>query len=296
MIPEHFKDWRLTHQRFLNYMENWYKFVKHTIRSDLDYIEIVSGTEGSGKSTFAIFKMIWLLENAKRELDSGEVEYLPINQHQLKLWEDGDFSSLVQEYIFLSAKDFLHKIWAYRQQRYKNAIIIIDEAGRELFARESMRKVNKLLVKFFITARFLNNIYFLCVPKPKYLDIYIREERANLISWIVLGMDYSWPTPRSKRKLISIPRIAFQVLMEKYGWHWIAINVLSFPSEDSKFAQELNAWRASLPFVGIYDLPPNMATKLKFFYQELMEAYAELKSGEGFAQFLDEVEESLEDE
>jgi hypothetical protein len=287
MIPKQFEDWINYAKPFLGYMHEWLRAVKFLLDSDLDYVEIVSGTEGSGKSVFALLKMVWLLENAR----AGEIE---LNEHQLELWEDENYEKLAKEYIFLSAKDFLKAVNG-SEKHYERAVIILDEAGRELFARESMQKVNRLLVKFFITARFLNNIYFLCVPNPKYLDIYLREERSHLISWIVLGIDYESYHPRTKRRLISIPRLVYQYFNDKYGWRWLTLNILRF-DPDGELAHELASWKKSVPYAGIYELPPNIPTKLWAFYNGLWEAYHRLKKDTGFREFLDEVTEKLGEE
>jgi len=273
---------------FDEYLQHWCHIVANFQKKDLDFVEVVAGTEGSGKSTFALYKMMQYLRFA-HEND------IKLNDFQMQLYENKEWKALMFNYVFLSAREFLEAIYE-EPWRYKRAVILIDEAGRDMFSREAMGKINKLLTKFFITSRFLNNLYFLCVPKPKYLDIYLREERSYLISWILLRVHYDKQehAMHDSRTLLSIPRVAFQYLIEKYGWRKLMIKILRLEIEDIE--QVINRWRSSLPIVGIYPIPPNLHYRLHpdpLESTRIWQEYLRVKTNEGFYDFLLEVKEKL---
>ncbi len=125
------------------------KVVKPRInKKNRDYLLVVTGHEGIGKTTFAA-------QNAEF-LSEGKIRPDQICQ---------DFNEFKKAY--LNAK--------------KGEWVMFDEAGTGLLSRESMKRENIDFVKIAMTSRFKNVGLIFCLPSFFYLDKYFREQRINLL-------------------------------------------------------------------------------------------------------------------
>lgn len=123
-------------------------------KMDWDYPILVTGREGGGKSSWAINLGVDLDDDIEKNLEEHVFFHL-----------ETDFSSL------------MHKM-----THSPPSVFIIDEAGVDLFSRNSMQTEQKQLVSLFIIMRQFNHIPILCLPKQRWLDSYLRDHRV--VSWI----------------------------------------------------------------------------------------------------------------
>ncbi|MFH7902933.1 MAG: hypothetical protein QXQ19_00470 [Candidatus Aenigmatarchaeota archaeon] len=140
-------------------VENVDSATSRIIRYNFDLVYAICGTEGSGKSTFAIFLAKLFNEFLKEKLNTNE-----------------DFFT-IKEHIATDVLEYIEKCYRYRHKKYQ--IWIWDEAILDMFSREAMKKVNRKLVKFFAVNRSFNHIHLLVIPNLFYLDINIREHRIK---------------------------------------------------------------------------------------------------------------------
>lgn len=143
--------------------------IRGRLRNDYDWVMVVCGREGSGKSTLAI--------NCCAEVDP----------------------TFNAERIAFNADDFLKII----KKAQKREAILFDEAGTNLYSREAMSSMNRVLTKTFMVVRQMNLFICLCIPSFFCLDSYIREFRANTLVYITKrGQFRAWNN--EKTKLVSI--------------------------------------------------------------------------------------------
>lgn len=129
-------------------------------KANIDRVYIVDGTEGSGKSFFAM-QMMAVLEPTL--LDNPE--------------------KFVDRIVF-TPEDFLDKV-----RTIKNGVIIFDEAFRGLSSRSALSKVNRQLVQALMEMRQQNNIVFIVLPSFFMLDIYPAMLRSNGLFNIYVAKD-----------------------------------------------------------------------------------------------------------
>lgn len=122
----------------------------HRHKIKLDNLIVVTGREGSGKSSFAM-GLCWLY--AKRMGIKFDVED-----------------------ITFSAKEFLN-----RSTHRKNGIVLYDEAVQGLMSSQWQNKTQQLIVQALMMARKNGNLYVLCIPSFEYLNKYIATERCYLL-------------------------------------------------------------------------------------------------------------------
>lgn len=118
---------------------------------DYDWIHIVVGPEGIGKSSLA-----WSL---CKHIDP-----------------DFNISKIVFSYKELAD--------AISKSRPGNAILI-DEGALVFYSRDSMVNVNKKAIKFMTAIRSYNQFIVICVPNFWLLDKYLRDHRIKTVSRVV---------------------------------------------------------------------------------------------------------------
>lgn len=124
------------------------------VENDFDYVQIVQGLEGIGKSTYAM-KIIDDLRRLGKEYD--------MSRHMItKSWEYKDVENLLEEET--------------------NSIIYFDEGKKFFDLRRSMRPERIDMLEFFTTERWRRNIYILAVSDLTEIDKYFRERRAKSIT------------------------------------------------------------------------------------------------------------------
>ncbi len=119
--------------------------VKKKLRDDFDWFQIVCGYEGYGKSTLGINCCYYV---------------------------DPTFNI---DRICMEADEFIKAL----KKSKKYQAILLDEAGTQLYSREAMTSINRLLTKAFMIIRQKN--LFVCIVLPSFfmLDSYIRNHRIN---------------------------------------------------------------------------------------------------------------------
>ena len=123
-----------------------YKIQKR-LRNDYDNLVLITGLEGSGKSTLGI-----------------------------------NFSSLIDE-KFNEDNVGIDEVKAFNLLRdsKKYSSVLLDEGGNLMFSREAMKTQNRDLMKLFMLMRARNLNIVVCIPNFYMVDSYIRQHRVNLL-------------------------------------------------------------------------------------------------------------------
>lgn len=136
-------------------------------KKDFDWLMVVEGYEGVGKSTLA-----W---------------------HVCK-YIDPDFNA--QNIVFEPDQFRL-----LLQNARKGESILIDEGGLLLFSRNAMQTDNKELIQALTTIRAKNLFICICVPSFHILDKYVREHRVKSLIRVAARGRYQF---FSKKKIKEI--------------------------------------------------------------------------------------------
>lgn len=115
------------------------------LQSDLDHVTVVSGAEGTGKTTIG-----------------------------------SQISSVVSPTFHLRNICYDPERFYQQLQEVKSGDTIqIDEGALFLFSRDAMRATNRDVIKLFTIIRDMNIHTLICIPKFSSIDTYIREHRAK---------------------------------------------------------------------------------------------------------------------
>lgn len=132
-------------------MDNWLRqnldHMKEAVKYDWDFIIVVDGTEGGGKSTLAI---------------------------QCACYLDPTFE---MKRIVFSPEDFEETV--IKAEKYQ--AVIYDEAVTGLYSRESMQFVNVALTKLLAQIRQKNLFIFVVIPTFFDLDKYVAMWRSRAL-------------------------------------------------------------------------------------------------------------------
>jgi len=129
------------------YVSNIIEIFRQRHKNKLDNVVVVTGKEGSGKSSFAIGMC-----------------------HAYAHLQGTTFS--VDDITF-SAQEFLN-----RATHRKNGIILYDEAVQGLMGAQWQNKTQQLIIQALMMARKNGNLYVLCIPSFEYLAKYVASERT----------------------------------------------------------------------------------------------------------------------
>lgn len=116
-------------------------------KKDRDYVIIIDGEEGTGKSTFA---------------------------SQIAYYVDRTFN---MERMCLTPSDFKEKI----ANAEKGQAVVFDEAYTGLASRTALSEINKSLVEMMMEMRKKNLFVILCIPSFFYLEKYAALHRARAL-------------------------------------------------------------------------------------------------------------------
>lgn len=155
-----------------------------------------------------------------------------------------------------------------------------DEAGTQMFSRDHQTKAVKDQVKLFISNRSNRMVYALNIPKIKYLDKYVREERIKYFVFIKV----SFPNDDLRNPL----RVAYiwgrdrylRMINHPYWWQLFHTNMGKlFKISDPNFRIELpRLVGANKPIPqDIYDI--YMAEKTMFQLKQSIEMRGEAQEG-----------------
>lgn len=129
------------------YVSNIIDIFRQRHKNKLDNVVVVTGKEGSGKSSFAI-----------------GVCHAYAHLQGIEFGVDD---------ITFSAQEFLN-----RATHRKNGIILYDEAVQGLMGAQWQNKTQQLIIQALMMARKNGNLYVLCIPSFEYLAKYVASERT----------------------------------------------------------------------------------------------------------------------
>lgn len=129
---------------------------------DMDWSNLNTGYEGTGKSTFGIIQCRMV---------------------------DPDFNV---DNIAFTQEDFFEVI----SDAPKGSAVFVDEGVSVLFSRNAMKTANKDIVEIFAIIRKRNLFFNMNFPNIMLADKYIREHRINSRSFIVRRGWFKWYIPR----------------------------------------------------------------------------------------------------
>ncbi len=139
------------------------------LRRDSDFVLVIAGRKGEGKTTLA-----------------AHCAYVV------------DPTITADRFCF-NADQFIKAV--KKSEKYQ--AIVFDEAGINLYSREAMSGMNRVLTKTFMVIRQMNLFLILCIPSFFVLDTYIRDHRVNCLIHIERrGRFRAWNATGAK--LVSI--------------------------------------------------------------------------------------------
>ncbi len=166
---------------------------------DYDWLHVVTGVEGTGKSTLAT---------------------------QLCLYIDPDFFE--KDNIITNVSELKR---CFRLSN-KGSAILIDEGAPMFFSRDSMKKETKEATQLLRGLRGKNCFVCICMPDFFALDKYIREHRVGSLSRVVKrGRGWFY----SKSKIQKMLTQSHSVFNKNFGSKWTDPNFKhNFPDLDKK--------------------------------------------------------------
>jgi len=153
------------------------------ISGEDDIVTILSGGEGSGKSMMGLAlskcdpgfvgSQVYYFWKDYRQanLQAAKSFLAEYKLKELKEWND---YGLTEEDLKVEGEITIHP----------GSSLLYDESATQLFNRSAGSSENIEQVKLFISNRFNRLVHFLCVPKVKSMDKYIREERLRFFIFI----------------------------------------------------------------------------------------------------------------
>jgi len=186
----------LTHNVGHSYLYIWaYRIRTERLAKDYDHVTVITGKEGTGKSTLA-GKLAILVDP---DLSMDRVCYKP------------------EEFVSAAANARPgQSIW-------------IDEGGLFFFSRDSMSTVSKELTQFLTTCRQLNLHIILCIPNFFILETYIREHRVHSLFHVVERGSFKYFREDAIFKVALWGKqgknvMSPKILLGKNEWRWGSFN------------------------------------------------------------------------
>jgi hypothetical protein len=153
------------------------------INANEDVLNVIGGNEGSGKSVLGMAMCMIDPDFSAQNIYYFWKDFLQANMNTIKLLAKNLTKEEFEKYNEYGIK--LEDVTVIEGCTHKPGdCLLYDESGTQMFNRSAMTKQNSQQVKLFIANRFLRLIYFLCVPKVRSLDKYIREERLKFLFWV----------------------------------------------------------------------------------------------------------------
>jgi hypothetical protein len=144
--------------------------IKQIIEENQDWVYIIGGSEGAGKSLFAFMTINEIKERAKEYLD--KVFYIN---------DDLDYIKKIKETAEYIYEHYLSKGKIYD----KFNIFWYDEAAASLYNRMHSTYTNRYTNLTLIQCRVVNGLHFFLQPCLFTIDPYVREWRNNVYIHIV---------------------------------------------------------------------------------------------------------------
>jgi hypothetical protein len=165
MVEEHKKYFDDKHGELLPYLDKIRRRINH---QDYDCFLVVTGKERRGKSTLAA-QIADYLSNGKLDINN----------------------------ICLDIDQFLNAL----KNSNKGDVIIFDEAGTNLYSREAMSTMNRMLTKAFMVSGLKNICIIICIPNFFSLDSYVRQHRLDLLFYVYERGKFKVYSPRRAREI-----------------------------------------------------------------------------------------------
>lgn len=160
--------------------------IKKIVRTDQDFLLVVCGYEGSGKSTVA--------DEIALEIDPG-------------------FSA---KNINFTTDEFNMNLESYK----KYSAVVLDEGAVALFSRNAMSRESREMVRTMTTIRSNNLIIIICIPTIMVLDSYIKAHRIRAMVRVVGRGRYAFYSRKKCQQIHQDPTSKQIVYPEPnfYGW------------------------------------------------------------------------------
>ena len=155
-----FKEWMMSREK-VGYtfdavlIGKCYQIWQHLQKKN-DYVVVIVGREGSGKSTLSF---------------------------QISSWIDPTFTV---DRVHIDPSSFIRSLKNSKAGQAQS----LDEGGLALFSRETMSEGNKNLVKIFMTIRMKSLLLTINIPDFGSLDAYVRRHRVHLLIEVLKRGDY----------------------------------------------------------------------------------------------------------
>ena len=143
-----------------------------------DLVIIITGAESSGKSMIGLLLSLYLYGYDKEKDDPEE-------------W--------VKEHVKYRARRLRKSLRDMLVKKQRGKTLMFDEGGTQMFSRGSMTVSNVRLAKMYQAVRFLMATHIICIPRLRYLDVYLREERIRLLINVWMEFDEKNPSIAHRR-------------------------------------------------------------------------------------------------
>lgn len=140
--------------------------IKHHLEDDYDYVLIVCGDTGTGKSMFGLNLLdTWYREILKKPLTKGMIDQVNTN-----------FQKFVQKFQDLEP---------YEMNIFDEGVVALD-------SKDAMTKFSKNLSKMFNVFRTKRFFTIIILPSFFNLNKYFRENRIRGLVWVNKRGKYKW--------------------------------------------------------------------------------------------------------
>lgn len=167
----------------------WLLSVISRLKNDYDYVLVVDGYEGSGKSMSAMSIAYFY-----RRIVMGH--------------------GLERSNVVFTPDEIAKTFSKWINQNIHCDVVVIDEGGAALFSRESMSSITKKFIKVFKIARMMNWFLILVAQNITWLDVYIRKHRIT-----------GWISKRSREEGLFVSGVDFK---REEEWKQDHFNVIAF--------------------------------------------------------------------
>lgn len=197
------------------------------INDDEDIVCIVTGKERSGKSTLCISLSGIDPNFSIRQIYYFWKDYRLANQACIKykikqMMSPEDIVKYAAEFQ-LNPDDLLKDDTIKELNIPTGSCLVYDEAATQMFNRSAMTKQNIQQVKLFISNGFLSLIHFMCLPKIRNIDPYIRNERLRFFIWVDKQRDIETRVPTRVAYIWS--QDSYISMTKNYDWQKILNNI-----------------------------------------------------------------------
>ena len=175
--------------------------IKQRVKQDNDAIILLTGYEGTGKSTLGLHSILYMDDHL------GEV----VENNPRKILER----------VAFTPRDVYRTLYKLEP----GEAFMVDEGANMLFSRDAMTSTNKKLVKTLMTAvRTLNLIMVINIQNIAYVDSYIRDHRALCWLHVIKRGKFGFFSKRQLKELVA--------KASKKGWKNIRYDQMAYFYDD----------------------------------------------------------------